>query len=579
MSNSAYIYPLDPTGLAESNEIVAENHTIQPPNNINDASFVIPRAAPFFGTSLIVRTGPTETSQKLEEGIDYLLTHEFVTVSAQYGRQIYGSITLINRSAFSGDIFLTYQTLGGDFTSNNHAIIEERTRRLYSIFTVTWEQVSGNYPQLAPYDHKMSGDDLVGFGDVTDAVNSLAAAVRGTGSTEDGGNASLGDSAALLAHMNANNAHTKQQVGLGNLDNFKTANEADVTNMNSRSFMTPPMTLFLLTNSELGKAVGQMLLSLQGINNSINTINGKQNITDTNIGNINDVLNVLANSMDGVRGDLDDLIADVNNTLDQYTGVPARLTTLENTSIDHANRIGTLERSVSTMSADIDTIKTSLTTLTTNINTLNGLNNIPANIYLAGDIVKKPLIKVPVGKVVMLNMIGAINNTAEIKRGYLYGLTSSTGVINSPESINTLTPLVTVRSMTSNPNQVTTSDTTTVDGYTFTAGGIDYVNGITVVNKTITEGRVPNATTVQPGDIIPKLPDITVNGIPYPISFEVAYNAATNVGVPGTGACQVVISNTGNFDLTFVLAGDLSLVTVSDNTQPNRNPINVVYSS
>lgn len=576
MSNSAYMYPLDPTGLAISNKIVAENHTVQPPNNISDSSFVIPRATPFFGESLIVRTGPTETSQRLEEGIDYLLTHNFVTVSSQYGKQIYGSITLINR-AFSNDIFLTYQTLGGDFTSDNHSIIEERTRQLYNILTVTWEQVSGNYPQLPPYSHDMNSGDLVGFGEVTDAVNRLAASIRQSGSGDGTTSGTGGDSAALLAHMQANNAHTKAQVGLGLVDNFKTANEADVVNLSSRAFLTPAMGQYLLVNSDLGRSVAQLLLGMQGINTSINTINNKQVSTDDAINILTDTLNNLANGMDGIRGDLDDLIIDVNNVLDQYIGIPAKVSTLETTMIDNTNRIGALERSMTTSLSDIADLKTTITTLSTNVTALMNMNNIPANIYLAGDVTKKPLIKVPVGKVVILNMVGAINNTSTIKRGYLYSLTSSTGVINSPESINNLTPLVTVKSMVANPNQVTLDDSTVVDGYLFTAGGVDFVSGITVVNKTVVEGRTPNATTVQPGDIIAKLPDIQVNNVPYPISYDVAYNAATPKGVPGTGACQVVISNTGTFDLTFVLAGELSLVTVSDNTLPNKNPINVVY--
>ena len=68
--NMAYAY--DGLGTNPDNLIVNERHSVQPPSQISDASFIILRAAPFFANSLVLRTGPTSGSTLLVEGVDYL---------------------------------------------------------------------------------------------------------------------------------------------------------------------------------------------------------------------------------------------------------------------------------------------------------------------------------------------------------------------------------------------------------------------------------------------------------------------------------------------------------------------------
>ena len=75
------IYPYDPSGVAISNKIVDELRSVQPPTNIDQPSFVIVRAGPFFRNSLEIFTAPKRGGTKLIEGKDYFVTHEFVAVS------------------------------------------------------------------------------------------------------------------------------------------------------------------------------------------------------------------------------------------------------------------------------------------------------------------------------------------------------------------------------------------------------------------------------------------------------------------------------------------------------------------
>lgn len=725
MATSSYLYPYDPTGVASSNLIVAENHTVQPPNNISDASFVIPRAAPFFGDSVIVRTGPTNASLRLEEGIDYYLTHSFVTLSYTLSRSLYGSITLVNRG-YTGEIYITYQTVGGEYVLDSYSIIEERTRSLYNVYMVTWEQVSGNYPQLPAYDHKMAGDDLVGFGKVIDAIQLLSAAIAagGTGGGSGTGGSGDGGFAALLAHMNANTSHTKEQVGLGNVDNYKTANEADVVALSTRTFMTPAMAKYYLENTVFVSQLNVARQDITALGDRARLLESANTTTTTQITEISTTLNNLAGSMDDIRESMDDLADDVAASLAPFEGVPARVTVLETAMIDVKNRVGVLE----TRRTAVDLILTDLTDRIVALETAPApvlVSPVLSRIYGQSEIeYSNPLIKVPAGRVALLTVLGSVKKTNTVPKGYVYSVADSNGVIRSTEDLSTFIPLLTVNGIVQSPiiedappivagatnsfrwhtslstaiveisvnggawtsigetlpeglsftiqptspgaqstlsysgtgqinvsvrtdgadaaslyvnpvageNEVDQSNTSwklynatgdeidvsltenrqyppafgdmtdtdedygvsfrrvdvtlgepptvaeeDIIGYAYTAGSVVVRSGVTFANKTKTNGRVPDPLTVNLGDPIARLDDVTINTVKYPVSYDTVYTESTTQGVPTTGYGQLTISNTGTADVYLLLAGELSLVAVTDNTEVSDNLINVTF--
>lgn len=239
-------YPFNPTGtLAQA---PAENHTVVAAAGSN-MSYIVPRAAPFFRSSIKIRNitgvpaGSQATAPLLVEGVDYIVTHRFEEACLGTGKQIYGSISFLNRN-FAGQVRIDpYQTLGGNWVYDDYSYVEALTNSLYSIRTVQWTQIV-QYPAAFPpivHDHEM--DDLQGMSEVVAAIENLITAVNASGASI------VSVSALLNQHLSDAGTHTKAQVGLSNVDNFALATQANVQVANpiiNNAFMSPLRTFQML---------------------------------------------------------------------------------------------------------------------------------------------------------------------------------------------------------------------------------------------------------------------------------------------------------------------------------------------
>lgn len=270
------LYVFDDTGTLPANHITNELHNVIPPTNLQQANFIVPRAAPFFKTGLVVRTGPLITDPVLVEGTDYIFTHYFVEASRYLGKAIYGSINFLNLS-FTGNVYLSYQTLGGNYTLDDYSIVENLTRSLYNIRTVYWTQIVGNFPQFPPIPHPHNVADMTGFLDLITAINNLVTTIASQGSNVG----SL--SATLTNHINAVLSHTKEQVGLGNLNNWLPANQVDVDLALTNRYMTPQMTRYAIMKFNMGgvelldaddtvKGITRYATDLEAADGNLNTV-------------------------------------------------------------------------------------------------------------------------------------------------------------------------------------------------------------------------------------------------------------------------------------------------------------------
>ena len=254
-------YQYDPFGNYPPNLITNEQHSVTPPTASDQANFIVPDAAPFFALGLIVRSGPASTDPVLVEGTDYILTHRFVEASQFLNRQIYGSITFLNQM-YSGMVWLTYQTLGGTYTLDDYSIVENLTRSLYSIRVVTWTQVVPLVAAFPPLPHPHNVADLTGMADVVVVLNSILTALQ-----QSGGNVNT-LATTLQTHLNAVSSHSKSQVGLGLLDNFRTATQQDIENGVPNAYVTPQMLIygmerFVTSSGSVGLVLDLLASSVQ----------------------------------------------------------------------------------------------------------------------------------------------------------------------------------------------------------------------------------------------------------------------------------------------------------------------------
>ncbi len=169
--NDPIILDLDITGSNLSNRVIDEPHTL----SNNHVRAISPRKGPFFAeASLVVRSGATV----LTRGVDYQVTELHQIASAKYGREISSVILIINPSIGS-NITVTYQALGGDYSTVGST---EAIARLYATVMndnrdVQWLNVKNKPQDYNPTVHRHLLEDLFGFEPVVDYLERIKSAI------------------------------------------------------------------------------------------------------------------------------------------------------------------------------------------------------------------------------------------------------------------------------------------------------------------------------------------------------------------------------------------------------------------
>lgn len=198
-----YTYPFDPNGTATTNKVVGERHTITPVNG-PDFRFLIPRAAPYFKTSMQLLHVASNTP--LLEGIHWAAGHKFDRASntAPF-LAVYGSILILDNT-IEGVIELTqYQTLGGEFTINETLALELLANAQLDPRLAKWDNVLNTPTTYDPLLHRHHASESTGYEDMVGTLNRLAdAIIAGLGQ-------SVVDPLARSHISNMNNPHNTRQ--------------------------------------------------------------------------------------------------------------------------------------------------------------------------------------------------------------------------------------------------------------------------------------------------------------------------------------------------------------------------------
>ena len=273
-----YAWEFDPYGTNPDNYITGERHTLTPDSG-SGFHFFVPKGTPFFLKDLeIVHVG---SGRKLIENIDWQPGWMFELASRRTYMPVYGAITILDKT-LNGTFEIKYRTIGGEYTLDDVTLLEYLSNVLTDPRVTTWEAISDKPLFFAPLEHRFSTADLVGMEDAVEALDrirdailqsinalypsfnvhlqdkenphAVTAAQVGLGSVQNYPMATDVEAAAGVARnrymspaatkalvatlssetvaghaSNMNNPHntTKAQVGLGNVDNFKTATVAE----------------------------------------------------------------------------------------------------------------------------------------------------------------------------------------------------------------------------------------------------------------------------------------------------------------------------------------------------------------
>lgn len=108
-------YPFDPSGTATSNLIVGEEHLVPATRN---RAFAL-EAGPFYSESVVVRTMPGNVT--LTKNVDYRTLYLYSDATIKTGKEVNAVIHVIN-PAITGTVSVTYQVVGGNYSTNYDAI-------------------------------------------------------------------------------------------------------------------------------------------------------------------------------------------------------------------------------------------------------------------------------------------------------------------------------------------------------------------------------------------------------------------------------------------------------------------------
>lgn len=163
------MYPFNPQQILPSNKLVNEQHSVSPAGSV-PFRIVQPKHGPFFKQGLVVKAGST----LLVEGVDYYLTHRFATGTHITAKPLFGSIYIVTARKGIANVGVTYDTLGGDYTTTNK--VSEQVDPTSQL----WEDVVGDLP-FPPVNilFDIEKDEWQGEGELNTSIHGLADAIEG----------------------------------------------------------------------------------------------------------------------------------------------------------------------------------------------------------------------------------------------------------------------------------------------------------------------------------------------------------------------------------------------------------------
>jgi hypothetical protein len=241
-------YPLDLTGESPTNKIVGEVRLIA---SNNERAFV-PSAGPFYTESMVIRNA--ETGEPLTPVDDYILVQPFQQASLRSGKDVQSAVVIKVEAPI--EVSFDYQVVGGEYSWNLTGLIELVEELNLDERPVKWGSIIGKPTGYPPAPHIHDIGDTYGWEYVVWQLERISQAILiGDEASHDEIRAQIlairtaveNDIAQVAAdhdeHVNnTDNPHqvTKAQVGLGNVDNFITASDAEaLAGVRLDRFMTP----------------------------------------------------------------------------------------------------------------------------------------------------------------------------------------------------------------------------------------------------------------------------------------------------------------------------------------------------
>ena len=245
-------YPLDELGTNPDNKVFERR--VLTAKVIDGRCFMIPKVTPFFADGLSITTGTTT----LIRDVDYQLILHSPEMVERLDKDVYAGI-LFHKLTLNQIVDLNYQTPGGDFNLPLGHTAENLARLMRNPIYTTFSQITGTPAGLPTFSHIEDWSAVQDFGDLVNKMNLIYLALLAKGTGGSGGDGSI-FLQALQDHINTTGqAHTKEQVGLGNLQNYPVAQYTDFNGPTYpiNRYVTPRTVMYAI-NLFIGDAIDKV---------------------------------------------------------------------------------------------------------------------------------------------------------------------------------------------------------------------------------------------------------------------------------------------------------------------------------
>lgn len=149
-------YPLDPTGTSPNNLVQGEEHDL---GSRRIRAFATSYGG-FFTESIILKDKATD--QILDKNTDYYCAELYTVPTEKYGKEICSVVVVTNESV-SNEVVVSYQALGGPWSTSQQAIIQMFDTINLDDRPVTWGSILNKPTEFNPTHHLHDVGDVYGF--------------------------------------------------------------------------------------------------------------------------------------------------------------------------------------------------------------------------------------------------------------------------------------------------------------------------------------------------------------------------------------------------------------------------------
>lgn len=254
MKPIVFKYPLDTTGRNPNNLVNGEEHDIGVILPGRRSRIFVPTYGPFYTEGMVIRV--RSTGQVLQPRIHYIATEFYQAAAKRTGMEVCTAI-VITDSLVPSDLVISYQVVGGEFQLSTSVLQNAIDRLEIDKRPVKWGDIIGLPEAFPPSDHLHDIGDVYGFEYLIPPLEGIEQAIL-TGSTAmqdfimqwvnvrvDEMNLRVDATRELTnEHIDdRDNPHdvTKSQVGLGEVENYKVAPQAEAVGGTAASFYMTPL--------------------------------------------------------------------------------------------------------------------------------------------------------------------------------------------------------------------------------------------------------------------------------------------------------------------------------------------------